>query len=40
MYCKLQIYKTVNVRHRMDNHITACRYETSTDKFSDHVFNY
>ena len=30
--------KTVNFRHRMNNHITACRYGTSTDKFDNHVF--
>ena len=28
----------LNFRHRMNNHITACHYETSTDKFEDHVF--
>ena len=28
--------KTVNFR--MNNHITACRYGTSTDKFDNHVF--
>ena len=30
--------KTVNFRHRMNNHITVCRYGTSTDKFDNHVF--
>ena len=30
--------KTVNFRTRMSNHITACRYGTSTDKFDNHVF--
>ena len=30
--------KTVNFRHRMNNHITACRYGTSTDTFDNHVF--
>ena len=25
-------------RYRMNNHITACRYGTSTDKFDNHVF--
>ena len=31
--------KTVNFGHRMNNHITACHYRTSTDKFHNHVFN-
>ena len=30
--------KTVNFRHRMNNHITACRYRTPTNKFVNHVF--
>ena len=30
--------KTVNFRQRMNNHITACRYRTSTDKFANHIF--
>ena len=30
--------KTVNFRHRMNNHITACRYGTPIDKFDNHVF--
>ena len=30
--------KTVNFRHRMNNHITACCYGTSTNKFDNHVF--
>ena len=30
--------KTVNFRHRMNSRITAWRYETSTDKFHNHVF--
>ena len=30
--------KTVNFSYRMNNHITACRYGTSTDKFDNHVF--
>ena len=30
--------KNANFRHRMDNHITACSYGTSTDKFDNHVF--
>ena len=30
--------KTVNVRHRMNNHITACHYGTSTSKLDNHVF--
>ena len=30
--------KTVNFRHRINNHITLCRYGTSTDKFDNHVF--
>ena len=30
--------KTVNFRHRMNNHMTACRYGTSTNKFDNHVF--
>ena len=30
--------KTVNFRHRMNNHITACRYRTSTEKFDNHIF--
>ena len=32
--------KTVNFRHRMNNHITACRYGTSTDKFDNYVFKF
>ena len=32
--------KTVNFRHKMNNHITACGYGTSTDKFDNHVFKY
>ena len=32
------IGKTVNFRHRMNNHTTACRYGKSTDKFDNHVF--
>ena len=30
--------KTVNFRHRMNNHITVCRYRATTDKFDNHVF--
>ena len=30
--------KTVNFRQRINNHINACRYGTSTDKFDDNVF--
>ena len=30
--------KTVNFRHRMNNHITKCRYGTSTNKFDNHIF--
>ena len=30
--------KTVNFRHRMNNHITACCYGTSTNKCDNHVF--
>ena len=30
--------KTVNFRLIMNNHITACRYGTSSDKFDNHVF--
>ena len=30
--------KTVNFRHRINNHITACRYRTSIDKFENHIF--
>ena len=29
--------KTVNFRHRINHHITACRYRTSTDKFDNHI---
>ena len=29
----------VNFRHKMNIHITACRYGTSTDKFDNHIFN-
>ena len=29
--------KTVNFRHRMNNHITACRYGTFTNKFGYYV---
>ena len=31
--------KIVNFRPRKNNHIAACRYGTSTDKFNNHVFN-
>ena len=30
--------KTVNFRQRINNHITACRYGTSTNKFGNHLF--
>ena len=30
--------KTVHFRQRINNHITACRYGTSTDKFDNNVF--
>ena len=30
--------KTANFRHRMNNHITACCYGTSPNKFENHVF--
>ena len=30
--------KIVNIRHRMNNHITACRYGTSTNKIDKRVF--
>ena len=30
--------KTVNFRDRMNNHITGCRWGTSTDRFDNHVF--
>ena len=30
--------KTVNFRHKMNNHITACSYETSIKKFDNHIF--
>ena len=30
--------KTVNFRYRINNHIAACRYGTSTDKFDNNVF--
>ena len=30
--------KTVNFRHRKNNHITACCYGTSTNKFDNHIF--
>ena len=30
--------KTVNLRHKMNNHITACRCGTSADKLDNHVF--
>ena len=32
--------KTVNFRDRISNHITACRYGTSINKFDNHVFKY
>ena len=31
------IGKTVNFKHRMNNHITACRYGTSPNKFDNHI---
>ena len=30
--------KTVNFRHRTNNHMTACRHGIPTDKFDNHVF--
>ena len=30
--------KTVNLRDRMNNHITGCRWGNSTDKFDNHVY--
>ena len=30
--------KTVNLQHSLNNHITACRYGISTDKFDNYVF--
>ena len=30
--------KTINFRHRMDNHIAACCYGTSINKFDKNVF--
>ena len=30
--------KTVNFKHRMNNHIIACCYSTSTKKFDNYVF--
>ena len=32
--------KTVNFRHRMNNHTTAYRYRTSTDKIENDVFKF
>lgn len=29
--------KTVNFRHRMNNHINVSRYGTTSDKFDNHV---
>ena len=33
-------FKTVNFRHRMNNHITTCSCGTSTNKFGNHVFKW
>ena len=33
------IGKTVNFRHRKNNHIAACRYGTSTDKLTIMLLN-
>ena len=30
--------RAVNFRHRMNNHISECRYGTSIDKFDNHNF--
>ena len=30
--------RTVNFRYSLNNHVTVCYYETSTDKFDNHVF--
>ena len=37
-YSTTYIGKTVDLRSRMNNHITSCRLGRSTDKFDNHVF--
>ena len=37
-YSTTYIGKTVDLRSRMNNHITSCRLGGSTDKFDNHVF--
>ena len=38
-FCEIEsnVGKTVNLRLRMNNHISACRIGNSTDKFDNHV---
>ena len=37
-YSTTYIGKSVDLRSRMNNHITSCRLGGSTDKFDNHVF--
>ena len=37
-YSTTYIAKTIDLRSRMNNHITSCRVGGSTDKFDNHVF--
>ena len=38
-FTETYIGKTVEMRSRMNNHITGCRHGNSTDKFDNHVYN-